>query len=153
MSSTEQIAAVERLASQLCSNHHIARVLHMSRATIAKILADFERPNCPCGRVVNHSGWCEIRTQSNAIRKAFLVQMGLDPGSRRRARRLAASGSGGVGVDAIVIKAPPKPIKPLAEDPPPPVEKKPFSMASMQGPNPFASVIKESRMQRNVGRV
>jgi hypothetical protein len=149
-------AAVYELAQQHCSNHQIAKVLRMSRATVARILKNFARPDCACGRPGTHSGWCSVRTAQSPARQASMARSRGALAHYRRVRSpLFTSGAGGVGADAAVIKAPSKP-KPVPVDTDgkatPPV-KKGFSMQAMQGAFPLRSSAVEGSVQHHRGHV
>ena len=156
MSDKDREAAVKELANKLYSNHKIAKELHMSRSTVAKFLVGFDRPDCPCGRPGTHSGWCFARTAQSEARQASMARSRSALAHYRRIRSpLYTSGAGGIGADAIVIKAPPKP-KPVPVDTDgkeKPSEKKGFSMTAMQGAFPLRKNVADSYMQHHRGRV
>jgi hypothetical protein len=161
----DRIEAAKVLAGKAYSNHQISRELHMSRETVAKVLKNFIRPLCGCGRIINHSGWCDVRAEQSVTRRAYLDRTKVIWGHRRVIRRgLSTSGHGNVAVDAIIIKAPNihpdtdkqhqeehHPDEVVDEEEVPSTEKKsaPFTMSFMRGRYPLLNnTTREKYLQR-----
>jgi hypothetical protein len=124
------LIAVRELADASYSNRRIAQALRISRGRVADLLHGYTRPDCGCGRPANHSGWCVIKMQLRGDKSLFRHTEG---GYRRTLRRpFRFGGAGGVGVDAVVIKAPPRTDKNKPQKPPEP--KKPYSLLARLAP-------------------